>query len=574
MLKGTGFLPMLYEKRNDFSFIIGFILITLLFVAGGQHILALPDAQMKAGKMVTHTHEVLNQLETLSHRIASADAHQRGYILTDNEEYLSLYNTDTLNIKKDLGDLQERTEDNPVQQKNIPALQKSIDAKIAGMQAAIQQKETGALKKAAMSVRPDSSLDDQIDEQIHAMKLEEDRLLLERMTAWHADSRNVERALLLGEGFLYVLICLVCGSLYNTARQRKKLILAERDAVLSQRRKAEQLEKIVGAQRRIVGHTDSLQLTLQTITDRTMEIVNADGCVVEMLQGDEMVYTAASGTAAPHIGLRLKAQTSFSGLSVRMNEILRCNDSETDDRVNREACRKVGLRSMVVVPLRHQNASIGVLKVMSGQLAAFDEESINTLEIMAGLLSAAISDAIATDAMRQNNVDLTAANLDLEKLATTDGLTGLQNRRTFQNLLTREYDLAMRYKKPLALLMMDVDYFKKYNDSFGHPAGDAVLQRVGALLKKAARTTDCVARYGGEEFIVLLPETGIDDAMTLANRIRQTIADEHWDHRAVTVSVGVSSLAENMPSAEAFLESADKALYAAKEKGRNCVVRL
>jgi len=189
-----------------------------------------------------------------------------------------------------------------------------------------------------------------------------------------------------------------------------------------------------------------------------------------------------------------------------------------------------------------------------------------TLELMAGLLSAALSDAIAADNLRLNN-------LELEKLATTDCLTNLQNRRTFQQFLSREYDLAIRHKRQLSLIIMDVDHFKKFNDSFGHPAGDVVLQKVGALLKQLGRKTDCIARFGGEEFVLLMPETAPDQALVLAQRIQETIAAEKWEHRQVTVSVGVCSLDKSISSAADLLEAADKALYAAKDGGRNRVVK-
>src|SRR5262249_17785000 len=151
---------------------------------------------------------------------------------------------------------------------------------------------------------------------------------------------------------------------------------------------------------------------------------------------------------APHIGLRLKAAKSLSGRCLIENAVLRCDDSETDPRVNREACRKVGLRSMVVVPLRHNGQSVGVLKVMSSCVSAFDGEDVTTLQLMAGLLSATLSEAIAANAIRVANEDLARANADLERLATTDGLTGLKNHRTFQGLLATEYARARRYEKP------------------------------------------------------------------------------------------------------------------------------
>lgn len=167
--------------------------------------------------------------------------------------------------------------------------------------------------------------------------------------------------------------------------------------------------------------------------------------------------------------------------------------------------------------------------------------------------------------------ELEAANTLLRALATTDGLTGLANHRHFQEKLAAEFKRAQRYGVSLSLILLDVDHFKKYNDAFGHPAGDVVLKRVASILTHAARETDLVARYGGEEFAILLAETNREGAQSLAERIRATIAETLWDKRNITVSVGVASLQVIAASAADLVEQADQALYQSKTGGRNHV---
>ena len=162
-------------------------------------------------------------------------------------------------------------------------------------------------------------------------------------------------------------------------------------------------------------------------------------------------------------------------------------------------------------------------------------------------------------------------NRELEALATTDGLTGLKNHRTFQEKLAEEHSRAVRYHQPLSLLLLDVDYFKSYNDSFGHPAGDAVLKQVAAILGHTARDTDIAARHGGEEFALILPQTDEAGAMAIAERIRVAIAEADWPHRLVTVSLGVCTLSLDTPTPGSMIACADKALYHSKETGRNRV---
>lgn len=163
------------------------------------------------------------------------------------------------------------------------------------------------------------------------------------------------------------------------------------------------------------------------------------------------------------------------------------------------------------------------------------------------------------------------SNRNLELLATTDGLTGLKNRRTFQDRLIEEHARAMRYHQPLSLLMLDVDHFKQYNDSFGHLAGDAVLKSVGAMLEHMTRGTDLAARYGGEEFVVILTQTDEAGAVIISERIHAAIAGAAWNERPVTASLGICTLTLDTPTPEAMIACADKALYCSKEGGRNQV---
>lgn len=167
--------------------------------------------------------------------------------------------------------------------------------------------------------------------------------------------------------------------------------------------------------------------------------------------------------------------------------------------------------------------------------------------------------------------ELEALNAKLQALAVTDGLTGLKNHRAFQEKLAEEFDRSIRYHKQLSLLLLDVDKFKHYNDTFGHPAGDQVLKVVAALLQETVRSSDFVARYGGEEFVILLPETDSEGAACLAERVRQAVASHSWTNREVTVSIGAAALRPACSSPAELLEQADQALYASKTGGRNRV---
>ncbi len=173
--------------------------------------------------------------------------------------------------------------------------------------------------------------------------------------------------------------------------------------------------------------------------------------------------------------------------------------------------------------------------------------------------------------LEKQKSELNEANIRLQALATTDGLTGLKNHRMFQEFLENGVEQARRYHRQLSLVVLDVDHFKKYNDTFGHPAGDAVLVEIGKILAHEARTSDLVARYGGEEFVIVLPDTGADGAQLAAERIRKAIADSTQFQCALTASFGISTFVATNDDRESLIAAADRALYVSKERGRNQV---
>jgi diguanylate cyclase (GGDEF)-like protein len=179
--------------------------------------------------------------------------------------------------------------------------------------------------------------------------------------------------------------------------------------------------------------------------------------------------------------------------------------------------------------------------------------------------------------LRQITDALRAANADLKRLANTDVLTGLANRRRFLEVLEGEIERAERYDRPLSLVLVDMDHFKQVNDTHGHAGGDQVLRAAAGVLRSVCRDVDLAARVGGEEFAILLPETAAVGAERVAERARAKIEGGH--HRApsgagfrITASAGVATFGLEVASAEALLQSADDALYRAKAGGRNRVV--
>jgi len=171
--------------------------------------------------------------------------------------------------------------------------------------------------------------------------------------------------------------------------------------------------------------------------------------------------------------------------------------------------------------------------------------------------------------------DLIIANESLTHSSLTDGLTQLYNRNFLDTRLTQEFSKSKRYNNELCVMMLDIDYFKKVNDTYGHPIGDEVLKKVSNILKDSLRSSDLVARYGGEEFCVLMPHSHTKEAKKLAERLREKIqttqvSESHQELR-VTISIGLADFNKDLESEKNLLTNADKALYRAKENGRNRV---
>ena len=217
-----------------------------------------------------------------------------------------------------------------------------------------------------------------------------------------------------------------------------------------------------------------------------------------------------------------------------------------------------GARNVITIPLVAEDAPVGTLVLEYGRHhgARIERRTVTMIERFASQASLAL-----------NNAWLLA---QVRATASTDALTGVANRRSFDQQLDREFSRAERRGTPLAVALLDVDHFKKLNDTYGHQTGDVALQRVAAAVSSAVRAEDLVARYGGEEFVVIMPSTDSTDGQVVAERVRAAI-EALLEEPRVTVSVGVADYPVHASEAKAVVAAADAALYAAKRSGRNRV---
>jgi len=301
-----------------------------------------------------------------------------------------------------------------------------------------------------------------------------------------------------------------------------------------------------------------------------------DGDVITVLQSRRLDLDADGDPQFPLSLLRYVIRTGFEVIE---DSIADASRFAADPYVQQQRPR-----SVMCLPVRHGGRIDGVLYFENGLAdGSFTEERVEFLRMLGAQAMISISSARLHDSLEQRVAERTAqledANRKLATLSITDGLTGLANRRHFDEVLRTECARAMRSSQPLAVIMLDVDYFKKYNDRYGHQAGDACLIRVAqALAAGMRRASDLTARYGGEEFSIVLPNTGADEAREIGEALRGAIEALAIDHAGaaaaqVTISVGVAI--QSGPDAadpDALMRLADAALYRAKGAGRNCVV--
>lgn len=217
--------------------------------------------------------------------------------------------------------------------------------------------------------------------------------------------------------------------------------------------------------------------------------------------------------------------------------------------------------SFISYPIMIGNRRIGVLNFTDK--AGGDNFTERDLELLHAI-APQIAVAIDRTAMKDKAGEY-------EQLSVTDPLTGLLNRRYIEERLTEEIKRSKRTRNPMSFMMLDVDSFKAYNDSFGHPAGDHALKVVAGVLKETLRGADVAARYGGEEFAILLPQTTCEEAAAIAERIRHQVERTEFTHRRVTVSIGIAGCSADIASVKEIISAADVALYQAKNQGRNRV---
>lgn len=318
----------------------------------------------------------------------------------------------------------------------------------------------------------------------------------------------------------------------------------------------EQAHKKVAALYRItsiVQRTVNEHEVLEEILDGITRELNFNNVAIMLLDENtnELRITAFRGQLDSTISVPVGS--GITGLAAQSRELIYVENVKDDPRYIESGNNCL---SEVAVPLIVQDKVVGVLNIDIDDGRTLQSYDLDLLRSLASQVAMTIAHA--------NHV----ATIELQ--AITDGLTGLYNYRYFRAILDQEFKRATRYKRPLALIMIDIDYFKQYNDKNGHRAGDDALGIVASIMRSCCRDVDFAVRYGGEEFAILLPETHINEAAVLAERLRQSVANYHFHNEetqpngTLTISLGVAGYPTDSSSVLELIDHADTALYLAK----------
>ena len=324
----------------------------------------------------------------------------------------------------------------------------------------------------------------------------------------------------------------------------------------SERKRAQQLEVMntIAQQMTVVMEIPEL---LAKVCSLTRQAFNVDHVAVMLKEENDLVLRAHHGnlTLAAPPEISKPSYQGWWGTALNSEKTLVNNDVQpgSSDALFHET------RSRMCIPLISFGQKLGVLALSNANPGAFQDGDQKSLESVADMCATAIQNARHVERVRQ--------------LAYIDGLTGIFNRRFFELRVGEEIERAKRFNAGMAIIMIDIDHFKRLNDEFGHLLGDEVLRQVSSIFSQHLRKIDVVCRYGGEEFVIVLSQTGAEIAMKVAQKLRNLVAEWQFPGvpRPVYISAGVAIFPENGTERDQLVKAADNALYVAKHTGRNRV---
>lgn len=423
------------------------------------------------------------------------------------------------------------------------AIHSFLEKPLGGLKRAIQRAERGDFL-----IRAPVSADDELGEVARSFNR-----MLSRITDLSAQNIQSEQ-----------------DRIMASEQERLRKSLEEKSAIIE--RSNRMLEKFVkdlsliyeiGQEVNSIIDLDRLYSTIAATLTKYLK-VNEFALMIFDEKAEELQIKAAFGfkNAEAVASMVFKKGEGISGLAAQTGKKIYIKDTSHEDRfLNYKGEKPDEPSSFLSIPLIYKDEVLGVINFGRRGISSFTYQDVQMLSLTAGQIALAVANARLYTRTRE--------------LTVKDELTGINNRRHFQNMLQMEWKRAIRFHRPLSLIMVDVDYFKDYNDTFGHLQGDQVLKQIGAILRRNLREVDTVARFGGEEFVLLLPDTDKRGAIAVAEKVRLLVEGHRFSTldrkvtRDITISAGIATYPDDVEEMDDLIDHADIALYRAKEGGRN-----
>lgn len=547
---------------------LGLLLTAVLLLSVGIFVMRGAREFVSSSNWVEHTHDVLTALEHSYAMVKDVEADQRGFLLTGRLELEQEYLANLPAARAAAAAVAKMVADNPVQAANAVELQDLVEKRLQASLETYTTFKTAGLEEARSRIAggPGIALMSRIRDLNKTMATQERALLAERMTRSESSARTLELSTVLGLGIGLAVFGLVAQRLLVEVRERQR---AEHATVGANA----ELTKIIDELALREDHTRQLSRyagMLQSCRSVNEAVEVSRQAITRLLPdcGSALYLIRASQDLAECIGSWGDPAATSATLFPPQDcwALRRGQPFEAEDIVQGVHCAHVhaidGASAWsTCIPLVAHGEMLGLLNFSCRYRPEASQQDVMIAAVEQ--LSLALSNLRLQDSLRTQSI--------------RDPLTGLYNRRYLEESLTRELARCDRVNKPLAVLMVDLDHFKRFNDTHGHDGGDALLTHAGRLLQAHCRAEDIACRFGGEEFTVILPEVDAERAGQRAEQIRSAIEAltvHHLRERlsSVTASIGVATFPDSSREAGELLRRADAALYDAKKQGRNRVV--
>ncbi len=564
--------PKSANRQVKAKVFVGFALalLTLLVVGVVSH--QTIQGQVETARWVTHAHHVLEHLSELRSGVDEIETGVLGYVLTGDEGYLEPYRHGVSVIYGTIPELGTLIVD-PDQKKALEALRPLLDEQTALAQnvVALRRNEPVEASLRLIETSRGKHTTDEIHRRLIEMERREHALLEDRQRLAGEHVRRTYNTLVIGSLLCAILLAAAGLVIFRDMKQKLQAEQALQSSNQGLQRSVAELERrtqevsSLSEMGDLLHSCQSLEEAHKAIARSVPRVLPGAAGALGVLNASRNLVEIAAAWNEPQLGERVFHPDDCWALRRgRMNLV-----QDLQSTLHCAHLREGSPPEYCCLPLMAQGEAIGLLHLQrngSTGVAQSDAWMSEGRQKLAGTVADQIALALANLRLREA----------LRQQSVRDPLTGLFNRRYMEETLELELRRAVRSSRPLGVLMIDVDHFKRFNDSFGHDAGDAILREISTMLKGGIRSCDVVCRYGGEEFTVILPEASLEVSRQRAEQLRERAEHLNARHRLeslgnISISIGVASFPEHGNTSELLLEAADGALYRAKREGRNRV---